>query len=420
MEDTAAGDRLYYGWIVVAVMAVAGAVTMAMGTLNFGLFIKPMGDELGISRSTFGWAQSLRQFAMASTGPLLGVLLDRFGARWLLAVAGSVTGLCVASLSTVHSGTQLVALYVLIGLAGWASPGALMTSVPVMKWFVRRRGLAVGMLSAGVPIGALIFLPLTQAWIAHWGWRSAWLGLGLLGAVVVAPLSILFVRRQPEDLGLLVDGDLPLESGVLYVEERHWTLREARRTGAFWLLTAVFSVLMLAVGTLSLHRLAAFMDRGFDPSLVALATACDAVMAGLATIAMGWLAASVRSQLLGACGFALLALASVLTIRADAPAWMFVSMGCFGAGIGGMMYLQNVIWAEFFGRLHLGAIRGFTLPITMVVGGAGAPIAGYVKDVGGSYDPIWWTSAAVMALGGVAVLFASAPVAPHPELFRAR
>jgi len=263
-----------------------------------------------------------------------------------------------------------------------------------------------------VPVGALLFLPLTQAWIERWGWRSAWLGLGILGAAVVVPLSILFVRRQPEDLGLRVDGGRSDETGVLYVEERHWTLREARRTSAFWLLTAVFSVLMLAVGTLSLHRLAAFMDRGFDPSLVALATACDAVMAGLSTFAMGWLAGSVRSQLLGAGGFALLALASVLTIRADAPVWMFVSMGLFGAGIGGMMYLQNVIWAEFFGRLHLGAIRGFTLPITMVVGGAGAPIAGYVKDVGGSYDPIWWTSAAIMVVGGIAVLFASAPVVP--------
>jgi MFS family permease len=410
MEDQAAGDRLYYGWVVVAVMSIAGAVTMAMGTLNFGLFIKPMGDDLGISRATFGWAQSLRSFAMASTGPVLGVMLDRFGARWLLAGAGAVTGLCVASLSTVESGVQLVALYVMIGLAGWASPGALMTSVPVLKWFVRRRGLAVAMLSAGVPVGALIFLPLTQLWIERWGWRSAWLGLGTLGAAVVVPLSIAFIRRQPEDLGLRVDGEPPGPSDVLYVEERHWTLREARRTPAFWLLTAVFSVLMLAVGTLSLHRLAAFMDRGMDGSLVALATAFDAAMAGLATFAMGWLASSVRSQVLGAVGFSMLALASVLTIAADSALAMFASMGMFGAGIGGMMYMQNVIWAEFFGRLHLGAIRGFTLPITMVIGGAGAPIAGYVKDVSGSYDPIWWTSAAIMVLGAVGVLFASAPV----------
>jgi MFS family permease len=394
-------------------MSVAGAVTMAMGTLNFGLFIKPMGDELGISRATFGWAQSLRQFAVASTSPSLGVLIDRFGARWLLAGAACITGASMAGLAGVDGGGEMVALFVVIGLAGWASPGALMTSVPVMKWFARDRARAVGLMSLGVPIGALIFLPLTQAWIERFGWRTTWAALGALGVAVVVPLSIAFVRRQPEDLGLSVDGHGPVGEGdPAPFTERHWTLAEARRTPAFWMLTAVFSVLMLAVGTLSLHRIATFMDRGLDASLVALSTAFDAAMAGLATFAMGWLGSEVRAQVLGAIGFLLLSASSVLTILAHEPLAMFVSMGLFGAGIGGMMFLQNVIWAEFFGRLHLGAIRGFTLPITMVVGGLGAPFAGYVKDVGGSYDPIWWVSAGVMALGAGIVLFAHPPAPP--------
>jgi MFS family permease len=412
MHEAPDGGRLYYGWIIVAVMSLAGAVTMAMGTLNLGLFVKPMGEELGISRATFGWALSLRQFALASTSPPLGLLIDRFGVRWLLAVSAGITGTCVAGLSTIDGGAQMIALFVVIGFVGWASPGALMTSVPLMKWFVRDRGRAVAMMSIGVPIGALIFLPLTQVWIDRWGWRGAWLALGVLGAAVVAPLSIAFVRRQPEDLGLRVDGEPPASAGATLVDERSWTPGEARRTAAFWVLTAVFSLLMLAVGTLAMHRIVSFLDRGIDPSLVALATAFDAVMAGVSTFAMGWLAGTVRSQLLGAAGFLLLAIASVLTILTDQPLAMFVSMGLFGLGIGGMMFLQNVIWAEFFGRVHLGAIRGFTQPITMTIGGAGAPLAGYVRDVGGSYEPIWWVSAAVMALGAVAVLFARPPVPP--------
>jgi MFS family permease len=417
MDEAPDGGRLYYGWIIVAVMSLAGAVTMAMGTLNLGLFVKPMGDELGISRATFGWALSLRQFALASTSPPLGLLIDRFGVRWLLALSAGVTGTCVAGLSAIDGGGQMVALFIVIGLVGWASPGALMTSVPLMKWFVRDRGRAVAMMSIGVPIGALIFLPLTQVWIDLWGWRATWLALGVLGAVVVAPLSIAFVRRQPEDLGLRVDGEPPPTAGVSLVDERSWTPGEARRTAAFWVLTAVFSLLMLAVGTLAMHRIVSFLDRGIDPSLVALATAFDAVMAGVSTFAMGWLAGTVRSQLLGAAGFLLLAVASVLTILTDEPLAMFASMGLFGLGIGGMMFLQNVIWAEFFGRVHLGAIRGFTQPITMTIGGAGAPLAGYVRDVGGSYEPIWWASAAVMALGAVAVLFARPPAPPsdHAE-----
>jgi len=400
-------------------MSVASAVSMAMGTLNFGLFVKPMGDDLEISRATFGWAHSLRQLALAATSPTLGLLLDRFGARWPLALAAGITGACMAGLSMVGNGTQMVALFVAIGLAGWAAPGALMTSVPVMKWFVRDRGRAVAIMSLGIPIGALVFVPLTQSWIDRFGWRTTWVALGLLGAAIIAPLSLAFVRRQPEDLGLRVDGAAPLGAFDSYDDPHEWTLAEARRTGVFWLLTAVFSALSLAVGTLTLHRVASFMDRGLDASLVALATAFDAVLAGVATFTMGWLAGRIRSQVLGALGMVLLAAASVLTIIARGPLAMFVSMGLFGLGIGGMLFLQNMIWAEFFGRLHLGRIRGFTLPISMVVGGAGAPLAGYVRDLGGSYDPIWSASAVIMALGAAAVLFVHPPRPSKAEHGRA-
>jgi cyanate permease len=287
-----------------------------------------------------------------------------------------------------------------------------MTSVPVMKWFVRDRGRAIAWMSLGIPFGALLFLPLTQAWIERFGWRPTWAVLGVVGAAIIAPLSIAFVRRQPEDLGLRVDGTEIRGDLEAAEEPRDWTLEQARRTPAFWQLTAVFSVLSLAVGTLTLHRIAAFMDRGLDPSLVALATAFDAVLAGAATFTMGWLAGRIRSQVLGAAGMALLAAASVGTIAARGPIGMFVSMGLFGLGIGGMLFLQNMIWAEFFGRLHLGRIRGFTLPISMIVGGAGPPLAGYVRDLGGSYEPIWWASAVIMALGAGAVLIAHPPSLP--------
>lgn len=125
--------RLYYGWVIVAVMGIAGSTIMALGTVNFGLFIKPMSEELGISRANFGWAQSLRQLAAATTSPFVGVLLDRYGPRWLLAGATLVTGACLAGLSQVDGGTGMMALFIVIGLAGYAWPGTLMTSVPVMS-----------------------------------------------------------------------------------------------------------------------------------------------------------------------------------------------------------------------------------------------------------------------------------------------
>jgi MFS family permease len=405
--------RVYYGWVIVAVMSIAGATVIGLGTVNFGLFIKPMSEELGISRASFGAAQSLRQLAAAVSSPFVGILIDRYGARWMLAGAAATTGACLVGLSQVSGAGQMMGLFVLIGLAGYAFPGTLMTSVPVMKWFVRLRGRAIALMAIGIPIGAVLFLPLSQHWIDTLGWRQAWASLGLLGIAIVVPLSIVFIRRQPEDLGLEVDGGAEGGDGHAGPLEHVWTLAEARRTPAFWVLASVFSALALAVGMIGLHRIANFMDRGIDPSLVAMATAFDAVIAGVVTLGVGWAGNRIRSQVLGAVGFGNLALSCSLTIYADEPVEMFIAMGLFGSGMGIVMYLQNVIWAEFFGRIHLGAIRGFTMPISLLVGAAGAPFAGYVRDVTGSYAPVWWGSTAVMILGGLTVLFARPPTPPE-------
>ena len=138
-----AQPRFFYGWVIVGVMAAAGGLTMALGALNFGLFIKPMGDELGVGRAIFGWAQSARQVTSAVTALLVGPLLDRFGARVMLAVAALITGGAWPRLAFVDEGWQVIAFFALMGVVGMSGPGALVTTVPVTKWFVRKRGKAM-------------------------------------------------------------------------------------------------------------------------------------------------------------------------------------------------------------------------------------------------------------------------------------
>ena len=414
------GDQpfFYYGWMIVIVMASAGAVSMAMGSLNFGLFIKPMGDELGIGRAYFGWAQTARQVSSSVTSPTVGWLLDRFGSRILLPVAAVVTGGAMITLAFINSSWQLVALFAVMGLVGMSGPGALVTSVPILKWFVRRRGAAVAFVGLGIPVGAMIFVPLTQYFIDAWGWRTAWIVLAILGISIIVPLSLIFVRRQPEDMDLLPDG-LPLRAKTVNAvdtsDEPHegleisWTARNAMRTLPFWSLVVVFSMVALAIGTVAVHRIAAFMDRGLDPTLVSIATAFDAVCAGVATFAFGMLVRWVSVRILGAIGFCLLGLASVMTIYADYTSLMFVSMAVFGLGIGGMMFLQNFVWADYFGREYVGSIRGVVAPITLTVGGIGPPLAGYVRDWTGSYNSVWWGGVCLMFLAALLILATKAP-----------
>ena len=193
-----------------------------------------------------------------------------------------------------------------------------------------------------------------------------------------------------------------------------WTAGEATHTFAFWQLVIVFSAVALAMGTIGVHRIPAFVDRGVDPGLIAIATAFDAVAAGASTFGMAYLARTFPARYLGAIGFSTLAIAGVLTIYADNFPMVFLSMALFGVGIGGMMFMQNYIWVEYFGRAHLGSIRGLVMPITLIIGGAGAPVAGYVRDWTGTYDQIWWVGVGLMAGAGVLAAVTRAPTRPSP------
>jgi MFS family permease len=415
--------KLFYGWVVVAVLAVAGAANMAMATLNYGLFIKPMGDDLGIGRATFGLAQTTRQVATAATSPLIGGLLDRFGARVMLAVAAVVTGGALIALGFVDRGWQLVLLFALMGLVGLSGPGALVTSVPVAKWFVRQRGKAMSFVALGIPVGAVIFIPLTQLFIDLLGWRAAWILLGAIGAGMIVPLSLILMRRQPEDLGLRPDGDAtpPPSPGIerggsathSWLAEREWTRREALRSVTFWQLTFTFSLVMLALGSVGVHRIPHFMDRGLDARLVAYATALDAVAAGISSFVMGLLADRVPARFLGVAGFLLIAAGILFTTLAASVGVMFLAMITFGAGIGGLMLIQNYVWADYFGRQHLGSIRGVVTPITLIVGGIGAPLAGYIRDATGSYTGIWLVGIALFIVGAIVLAVTPPPVSPE-------
>ena len=218
------------------------------------------------------------------------------------------------------------------------------------------------------------------------------------------------------------DGDMAQDSTADELNARKeasaevsWSLSEAVRTTTLWKLVLVFSSVSLAIGTVALHRIADFMDRGLDPAVISLATAFDAVCAGAATFTFGMLVKHVPARILGAAGSVGLATANVLTIYADNLLIMFASMAIFGLGIGGMMFLQNFIWADYFGRESVGSIRGLVNPINLVVGGLGAPAAGYIRDIWGTYDPAWWAGVGLMVFAALLTLSTSAPGRPDRE-----
>ena len=382
-------SKYFYGWNIVFIMAITSSMTMALGTLNFGLFIKPMGDELQIGRSFFGWAQTARQLVGGLTSPWMGIWVDRYGSRIILPLATLITGMGLILLGFNSSGILMIIIFGFIGITSLGGPGALITTVPISKWFVSKRGKALAITSLGVPIGAMIFVPLTQYLIDFSGWRNTWIIFGLLAIIIIIPPSLVLLRRQPEDIGLLPDGEQSSEKN--YIDsEVSWEFSEAIKTSVFWRITICLTVISMATGTIAIHRIPAFMDRGLDPQLIAWSTAFDAVCAGISTFTVGNLVRRVGIRILGTISFLFLAFASWITIYAFSFFEIFISMAIFGLGIGGLMFIHSFIWADYFGRKNLGQIRGKVTPFILIIGGAGAPVAGYVRDFTGSYEIVWF------------------------------
>ncbi len=165
----------YYGWVIVVTLFFVNFAVHATGTLNLGLFVIPMGEAMGISRSTFGWLTTARYLASGFTSLFLGRLLDRFGPRLIIPVAALVTGMGVIGFGLADNVLQLFILFTIVGLAGLSTPGGgILSTVPVAKWFVRRRGVALGLASLGLGVGGIVLLPVTQLFIEVVDWRDAW------------------------------------------------------------------------------------------------------------------------------------------------------------------------------------------------------------------------------------------------------
>ena len=382
---------------------------MGLGLLNFGLFIQPMEQALNISRAEFGTAQSLRQVAGALTSPFIGRLIDRHGVRLLLPVSTAIGCVCLMLLSGIETGWQLMVLFALMGFVGLIGPGQLLTTVPVTKWFVRLRPKAIAYMSLGVPVGAVVMMPLTQYLIEAIGWRATWIVLGLSAIVIICPLCLKWMRRVPEDHGQRPDGDslsVEISEGE---QEAEWTLVTARRQPVFWQLTFAMGMVAFAISTIALHRLPELIDKGIDPMYVGLAIAWDAVLAGAGMYWFGIVGHRIPVRIVGFFGFTLLSIGVVLTIYVEGLWSLLIAMSVWGVGIGGMMFVSNLVWAEYFGREAVGSIRGYAMPFTLLLGASGAPVAGYVFDQVGSYDVVWWVSSGLLLFCALVMLASKPP-----------
>ncbi|MAF38194.1 MAG: hypothetical protein CL696_04800 [Chloroflexi bacterium] len=409
----------FYGWTILFAAGSSMVVRNATASLTLAVFIFPMSEDLGWSRTLIAGAASLGGLVATVASPVVGWTLDRYGARTILTVSILVLGLSTISLAWA---TVPIAFYLAYGTGRvlFSSPLNIGPSVVVSRWFVRRRGRATGMLFLSHSLGMITFPLIAGLVIKYRGWEDAWIVLGVLVWVLaLGPVSML-IRQSPESVGLLPDGDLPEQPGAgndvaTAVEEVSWTLREAMRTPTLWLLAlATGSLFLLQSGT-NIHQGAYFLDQGQGVGVSAATLSVNAVFTGAGSLFWGWLVDRVPVRFTYAGVALMMAVALVMFPSADSAIEALVVAAIFGAAVGGILVVPVVAYANYFGRRSLSAIRGVTEPFVSLGQAIGAIFSGAIYDVTGSYKDAFL----ILAILGFAtigmLLLTRAPVRPGVE-----
>lgn len=434
MSDRAAGNSrnatkpgFYYGWVIVVVIGLAGFTQSAESYPILGVFMKPMIEEFGWSRTIFSGSTLIGTLMGGVIAMFVGPMIDRLGARWTLTAAFAVLGTTLVLMAYISTLWQFYLLQI-IGRALTMGVLALALGIVVPKWFVAKRGRAVALGGLGQRLGNAVTPLYVQLLVSQGSWRLATAVAGILmWTVSMIPVAI-FLRRTPEDMGLLPDGvdppdDLDPEEAGLRKElvgsqpvnqsrdEVSLTARQALRHPSFYLLVVSFSLVFLSVPALNLHMIPYMTDKGIPSSYAVAATALLSLSAGVGSIFAGLLSERImaRRTLVGILALMSIGYFGMLAVQV---AWHSIVWAVFfGLSSGGMFILQQVIFAEFYGREHLGAIRGIVWPIQMVFNAAGPFIASVAFDALGSYTLIFSVFAGLLMLSSVLMLLAKPPVA---------
>ena len=410
MRALAARFPFYYGWFVLAALCCVGFARQGSSLATLSIFVEPLTREFGWSRTAVSGAVSLGGVLAALVSPLIGPVLDRRGSRMVLCTAVLVNGTALTLLSLTPS---LLVFYALFCTArmNWAAAFDLGIYGAVNNWFVERRAQAAS-LAVLAQMAGLVALPLVaQHAIEHGGWRGGWVALGVLTLVVGFLPVWLFVARRPEDLGLAPDSGsrrAAAQPGKSLAEPA-FSRAQAIRTPAFWLLMA-YTVLVYPVQAgVSLHQASYLVERGIDASTTAIIVSAFSFMSGAGTLVSGFFARRVPLRFVLAFVAAALGLGALLMARIADAGDGFLAGGIFGFGIGGVLTLLPVAWADYFGRANYGAIRGLALSAQVLAQAAGPLLAGILRDVSGDYRPAFYCFVVLALIAAGVALAARRP-----------
>ncbi|MFN3651560.1 MAG: MFS transporter [Armatimonadota bacterium] len=399
---------VYYGWVILIAATVGMVMTIPGQTVGVSAFVDSIIADLGMPRSQVSLLYSVGTLAGSLAMPWVGRWVDLRGPR--LAVGVIAAGLTLACLGMSRISGPLTLLLGFTALRGFGQGALGLVSLHVVNlWFVRKRGLAVGLTGIGFAVAGALFPNAAQSLIAEHGWRTSYVVLGILVAATILPLGTALFRERPESFGLLPDGGSADPKAEAAPAEEEWTLPEARRTAMFWLLI-VGSLLPAALVTgLTFHHFSIMQRNGLDQGAAATVFVPLAVVSALSNLLSGIVLDRVQPRYVLAAGQALLAVSLLVAPRVEGLGSAYLYGTVLGVTQGMQGAVGGTAWAHYFGRTHYGAIRGFAFSI-MVGSSAFGPLPfAWGLETFGSYAPVLTASALLPVAATVWAFFVPEP-----------
>lgn len=381
-------DRLFYGWVILAVAAIGMFASGPGQSHIFSVFITPISEDLGISRTSVSSAYAGATLVAAFGLPYVGRLVDRFGVRRVVLAVAVLFGAAAIAFGRV---TDVVLLALGFAALRFLGQGSLMLSSAnlVAQWFSRKRGFALSLMALGFSASMAVHPALAQWLIDQVGWRDAWLWLGVITWALLIPVILIFVQNKPEDLGLAPDGiredgsDAPTRA--VHRADVGLTVNQALRTPAFWIIALSFATFSMLVTGLFFHQVAIYANRGISPQVASWLFSISAVTMVLAMPVFGRMLDRFPTKpMFAAALLTMTAALLALVLVEDVPSAIGYAI-VFGINNAAVHTHISYLWPHYFGRRYLGSIQGTAQTIAVVGASIGPIPLGAAFDLFGSY-----------------------------------
>jgi MFS family permease len=400
-------QKIFWGWYIV------GGAFLVMG-INygarycFGVFLKPMTAEFGLSRSVISVAAAINMLVYSFGSIFVGRMLDRIAPRWI-----TTTGAVIAACGYILTGfiSTPLGLYITYGLmvgAGAAGMGVVACSSSVSKWFINKRGLAIGFASMGISLGTVTLTPLAGYIVGVFNWRAGLIALGVITLLMGVLVSQTLMRKtNPEAYGLLPDGD---KTAVIHQSSAAQAVHKVSiltifKDSRFWTLAICQGLAVMISMSVFVHQVAYATDNGIDKMAAAASLAAISMTGFMGQFLFGWITDRIKDPKYGSfIGILFMLTGTILMLNVRTVSQLYVCALIYGFGYGSLAPILPLLVANRFGRHVVGSIYGL-LTFFIGVGGAIGPVlGGFIYDHFGSYRYLWLINIFVLSCVALAIL----------------